>query len=183
MLKSLLGDKADQFIIFDQEAKTQNFGLALDCSNTYLTKSWEEAYQKSDIFLTCTTTSTPYIDIPPKPGSIHLNISLRDYHPKVFAHSNCIIVDDWDEVCRENTDIYRAHLQHNLTKDRVIDLVEFHSSSFFKDFDAKAFQENDFFHFNPMGMSVFDIAIATDFYQRALDGEIGVILEKEYCDV
>jgi len=41
--------------------------------------SWQEAYRDTDIFITCTVSKAPYVDLPPKAGSLQLNCSLRDY--------------------------------------------------------------------------------------------------------
>ncbi len=45
---------------------------------------WEARYDDADVFVTCTVSPAAYIDRRPKPGSLQLNVSLRDYKPEVF---------------------------------------------------------------------------------------------------
>ena len=169
MLKEILGSKINQFYVYDQLGEIE----CVNCCDIRPTNCWQEAYKQSDIFITCTTTSRPYIDIPPPMGSLQLNISLRDYKPDILALSRSIIVDDWNEVCRENTDIYRAHTCQGLNKEDVISILELDKGDFLSNFSLKKFDQSDFIHFNPMGLSAFDIAIATEVYRRALKKGIG----------
>lgn len=125
--------------------------------------SYEHFFSESDIVITATNSSQPYIDIKPKTGSIHLNVSLRDYKDSFFKEVDKIFVDNWDEVCRENTDIERVHLTGELEKNDVIELVEL----FETDSILKNITNSDIISFNPMGMAIFDIAVAYYFYKKS----------------
>lgn len=116
---------------------------------------WEDAYESCDIAITCTTARERYIDKKPLDGSLLLNVSLRDYKKDVFEYvKGGIVVDQWEEVCRENTDIEQFYLSCGLKKEdtrSVIDVV----CGDLMDKLAKG----QTIMFNPMGMAVFDIAI------------------------
>ena len=78
---------------------------------------------------------------------------------------NSVVVDNWEEVCRENTDIEAMHMQYGLAKEEVFSIlgvVQGHCTSLLK-------RESPVF-FNPMGMAVFDIAIGNLYYQKHLVG-------------
>jgi ornithine cyclodeaminase len=134
-------------------------------------KSWNKVYRKSDILITCTVSKEPYIDeIPPK-GSLQLNVSLRDYKADLLNHMDYIIVDDWDEVCRANTDIERMHSSFGLNKEDTFNINEV---LFNKVLNNK--KKDEVVMFNPMGMAIFDIAVANYYFRLAQDLKIGIEL-------
>ena len=89
-------------------------------SRTHLAGSWQHVYKECDLIITCTVSKERYIDIPPSAGSLLLDVSLRDFKSEAISGIKAIVVDDWDEVCRENTDIELLHLQRGLTKDQTM---------------------------------------------------------------
>jgi len=163
MIQSLFLNKISKINIFDQRkidpTQVNSPNIQIDFS-----KTWEEAYEACDVFLTCTTTSAPYICLPPKENSLHIDVSLRDYQPEIVKSFDRIVVDDWDEVCRENTDIERAHLSWGLEKSSTIDLPSFLLS-------PPSFSKGTTF-FAPMGMAIFDIALASTVYQYLKQGKL-----------
>ncbi len=179
MLKEILGNQMLSCMIYDHMLNPKDIENPINGEHVQLVESWQEAYQDSDIFIACTTSSSPYINIPPPMGSLQLNISLRDYTSDILMLSKHIVVDDWDEVCRENTDVYRSHLQRDLQKEQTYSLTEIIS----KKLDLKELSKSSFLHFNPMGMSVFDISLAKAFYTDALKMNLGTVLNKEYTHV
>ena len=136
-------------------------------------ESWEDAYQNADIFITCTVSNAPYIDLPPKKGSLHLNASLRDYCPEFMHDVDLMIVDDWDEVCREATDIEVMHQKYGLQKEDTCSMAELVESR-----STGLFAETDTLMFNPMGLAVFDIAVAEEYFREAKAKKIGTELEE-----
>ena len=163
MCRDLLGMQVSRITIFDTRPIDRT-GLEEGPGEIHLAGSWEEAYLDADIFMACTVAERPYIDKPPKAGSLHLNVSLRDYKTGVFDwFRQSIIVDDWAEVCREKTDIEMMHLEKGLSEtmtSSIIDVVE-------RDILSSYRPESPVL-FNPMGMAVFDIAVATYYYRRWL---------------
>ncbi len=134
--------------------------------------SWEEAYADADIFMTCTVADEPYIQGPPKPGSLHLNVSLRDYTTEVFPYfEGAIFVDDWEEVCREKTDVENLHLEKGLQKEDTYDIKAMLQTEVWNQLSPK-----QAVIFNPMGMGIFDIAIGTYFYEKAKLEQVGTAL-------
>ena len=81
-------------------------------------------------------------------------------------------MDDWEEVCREKTDIEMMHIERGLQeKDtkNIADVV-FH--------DAMAAWPKEMpIMFNPMGMAVFDIATGRYFIDKAKALKVGQELE------
>lgn len=134
--------------------------------------SWEAAYVDADIFMACTVASKPYINLPPKGGSLQMNISLRDYVPELRTSVHMMIVDDWAEVCRENTDIENMHRAGLLREEEVFSLVEVVCEGLLEKRSSEGVVM-----FNPMGMAIFDIAIASHYYHTAIRQEKGVLLE------
>ncbi len=122
---------------------------------------WEEAYLDADVVITCTVADAPYIDKKPKPGSLHLNVSLRDYTTGVYEwFRDAIIVDDWEEVCREKTDVERMHLEKGLRREDARSLVEVVQGNCLAGYAPQAAVL-----FNPMGMAVFDVAVGNYYYR------------------
>lgn len=140
-------------------------------AKTIVVDSWHAAYEPADIFITCTVSKAPYINIAPRKGSLHANVSLRDYQAHTCKFMNRIIVDDWEEVCRENTDIEKMHREFGLQEKDTLSFTKQSLSSLFAGLTA-----DDVVMFNPMGMAVFDIAIANLYYNAAVDRNISLTL-------
>jgi len=170
MVKDFFKDRATTISIYD--LRPIDFTLLNDQPNVNVVSSWKEAYEDADVLITCTVSNDRYIDKKPKENSLHLNVSLRDYKPETIDYfKNGIIVDKWEEICRENTDIEQMHLKHGLTKkdtNSIGDLV--------KDGILENKVNNGAIMFNPMGMSIFDIAVAKLLYEQAANQEVGIDL-------
>ncbi|WP_438348035.1 2,3-diaminopropionate biosynthesis protein SbnB [Paenibacillus sp. FA6] len=138
---------------------------------TEITENWQDVYRHSDIFTTCTVSAQRYIDESPPAGTLLLNVSLRDYLSNSVKDIRAILVDDWDEVCRENTDIEQLHREHGLTRDATFTLTDMVCRNGFAGVDR-----NDTIFFNPMGLAAFDIAIATYYLREAERLGVGISL-------
>lgn len=157
-MEEIYGDKLNKIVVYDQSENALNEFWRKN-HNAKLTKgdSWRDAYKQSDIVITCTTAYKPYIDLPPKPGSLHMNVSLRDYSEQVFPYmSGGIVVDDWNEVCREGTSIERFHIEYGLSASEVTLLADVVKNGALKNIESTTP-----IMFNPMGMAVFDITVGT----------------------
>jgi ornithine cyclodeaminase len=159
MCLALLGDRVNKVFIYD--IRPIDASLVDETDAIEIVDSWEEAYCNSDILITCTVSDAAYIDKEPKSGSLHLNVSLRDYKTDVYKwFKDSMIVDDWEEVCRERTDIEMMHLERGLQKENtksIIDIV--------KDHCLDQYDMASPIMFNPMGMAVFDIALGSYYYK------------------
>jgi 2,3-diaminopropionate biosynthesis protein SbnB len=172
MCIKLLGDTLEEVLLFDIKSISKDNIPQTIREKVTLVESWEDAYRESDIFITCTVSKQPYINIKPKASSLHLNVSLRDYRTDVFKwFSKGMIVDDWNEVCRENTDVEMFHKVNGLTESGVKVLHDV-LNGFLLTLD-----ESQPIMFNPMGMAVFDMAIAKHYLKIAKENDFGVLLD------
>lgn len=131
-------------------------------------ESWKEVYENSNIFITCTTVAEPYIVGRPHQESLHLNVSLRDYAADVIDYfRGGVIVDEWEEVCREGTTIERFHKGCGLDKQETINIFDVVCEN------ALSRCKSTPIIFNPMGMSIFDLAIAKLYMDKATRGNFG----------
>ncbi|MEL6535053.1 MAG: 2,3-diaminopropionate biosynthesis protein SbnB [Bacteroidota bacterium] len=163
MCKALLGDRIEKISVYD--LRTVDPSTAGDAEPLIeVVDSWQEAYEDADIFITCTVSSAPYVDLAPKAGSLHLNVSLRDYTTTAADwFKGAIIVDDWDEVNREKTDIEMMHLEKGLQKEGTMSIADVIVHNRLANLPAEAP-----IMFNPMGMAIFDIAVGCHYYQKQL---------------
>lgn len=176
MCGKLFGEFIDEVLIYDiRGAKLETPVIekadAGYRGRTRLAESWEELYNNCNVIITCTVSDHRYIDQPPLAGSLLLHVSLRDYKAAALEHVKAIVVDDWDEVCRENTDIELLHLERGLTKDATCSLADIVC----RDALGKLAADESVL-FCPMGMAVFDIATAAYWVQKAQSLGVGLDL-------
>lgn len=172
MLTQLLRDRLREIRIFDRNPEVllhipEEMRTRVRCVD-----AWEEAYEGADLFITCTISSSGYIDRKPKEQSLLLNVSLRDFTPDMLNYTTAIIVDDWNEVCRANTDIETMSKQRGLRKEDTTSIVEVVCSN-----GLEKYPKNEAVMFHPMGMAAFDIAIGALYYRQALNCGCGEQLE------
>ena len=172
MVDKILGDKLSEFRIYDLRPINPTLIPIHLMPKVTICQSFEEAFDQADLFITATVSSQAYVHQKPKKGSLHLNISLRDYQINFMDYVDRMVVDDWEEVCRENTDIERMHLEKGLQKEDTINLVQVFQQGALDNLEA-----DEVVMFNPMGMAIFDIAIGAYYYEKAKAGNIGVLLE------
>lgn len=172
MAIALYGNRIERIRVFDLKGADLSGVSSLYRDRMEVADSWEEVYRQSNIFITCTVSAHRYIDIPPAKGNLLLNVSLRDYKHEALGSVKVIIVDDWDEVCRENTDIHQLHLEQGLTRSgtRAITDVVLRDS-------LTEFAADEPILFCPMGMAVFDIATAVYYVKTAREMGIGSELD------
>lgn len=173
MCTHLFGDKISKIFLYDLRKIDKSSIDSPHKDKIVAADSWEEAYRDADVFMTCTVSKAPYIDREPKKASLQLNISLRDYKTTIYHHvKESIIVDNWEEICREKTDIEMMHEEKGLKEEdtkSIIDVVVNHC--------MKDYKENEPIMFNPMGMAVFDIALGLYYTREASRKNIGHQLE------
>ena len=169
MVMGLFGDRIKKIFLYDIRPIDKKNIDRKYINKVLITDNWEDAYLDSDVVITCTVSKDRYINKKPKTGSLQLNVSLRDYKIDTFAYfKNTIIVDDWDEVCRENTDIELMHKEKGLKKDDVRNITDVVCRNY-----LEKVGEKEIVMFNPMGMGVFDIAIAKYYCDKSKKKEIG----------
>lgn len=159
MCQALLGNKIKKIVVYD--VRPIDRSLIEENELIQVAAGWEEVYQDADLLITCTVAAAAYIDKPPKPGSLHLNVSLRDYQTSAYDwFKGAIVVDDWEEVCRERTDIEMMHLEKGLQKEDTHSIVDVVIDNCLSLYEAERPVM-----FNPMGMAVFDIAMGAYYYR------------------
>jgi len=139
---------------------------------TDIAADWQAVYRSSNVTATCTVAAERYIDEEPPPGALLLHVSLRDYKPESLAKVRAVFVDDWQEVCRENTDIEQLHDRYGLGESDVRTLADIVCRGALADCAA-----DDPILFSPMGLGVFDIAVAGHYWRRAVESGKGIPLE------
>lgn len=166
MVQSLYGDKV-KILAYDanpQILKTPDY------PGVSIAKSTEEIVKTCDVVIVCTNALTPHISTEPKEEALILNVSLRDFVPDYYKYvKGGIIVDDWEEVNREGTNIEMFSQSKGLTKDAVYTLGDLLSKDFY-------FQSGKRYMLNPMGMAVFDVMVGNHYYREALHQGIGISL-------
>lgn len=170
MCHELLGDKVKQYLLYDLKKINPDNIEDVNKDKIKIVNNWIEAYKDADIFITCTVSDSRYIDQKPKDRALLLNVSLRDFKSEAYEYvKNNIIVDDWEEVCRENTDIELFYKECGLEKNNTKSIKDIFES---KDF----FSNKDNIMFNPMGMAIFDLAISKYYLDIAKKKNIGIFL-------
>lgn len=172
MCSALFGEQIDRVLIYDLNKINTDLIDEKIKNKVVEVSSWEEAYADADIFITCTVSKDRYINKKPKQGSLHLNVSLRDYKEDVYPwFKNAMVVDDWEEVCRENTDVEMFHKTNGLKESDVVPIQELLSNDYLASLDT-----DQPIMFNPMGMAAFDIAMANHYVDLAHQRNAGVQL-------
>lgn len=133
--------------------------------------SWQELYRSCNVIITCTVSNERYVDIPPAPGTLLLDVSLRDYDLEALQSIRSIVVDDWIEVCRENTDIELMHSKLGLSEHGVVTLRDVVCRDAIGSFDSR-----EPVLFCPMGLAAFDVAIAEWYVRKGEELGVGIRL-------
>lgn len=172
MATSVIGHKLSNIFLYDLRGIDKH---AIDSpyrDRIVVADSWQQAYSDTDIFITCTVSKAPYVDLPPKTGSLQLNCSLRDYKVDILDYTKAVIVDNWEECCREKTDIEMMHLHKGLMEHDTKSIADVVLRNCVADYPAE-----EAVMFNPMGMAIFDIAVGKYYLDKAVEMGLGQELE------
>lgn len=172
MMNALYGDQIDSFQVYDLRG-VDAAGVPSEVkSKVLVADSWEEVFAWANVFVTCTVSDRRYIDRMPPEDALLLHVSLRDYRPETIAPIKRIIVDDWHEVCRENTDIEQLYVEYGLTQAHTLSLTDVVCRGGLNDL---ALHEPVLFC--PMGLAVFDLVTALYYLEQAMQVGSGSELE------
>jgi len=173
MATKILGSEISKIYLYDLREINKNSINSSFKDRVIITKSWKDAYRDTDVFITCTVSKAPYINKKPKEGSLILNVSLRDFKTEIYEHvKNGIIVDDWNEVCREKTDIEMFCKEKGLRKENTQSIVDVVCDN-----GLQKISSRNTTMFNPMGMAVFDIATGAYYLKKAKEKNVGQVLK------
>lgn len=172
MCKALFADRIDRIFVYD----IRGVRLDIEADKQWLSllqavDSWEQLYKESNVVITCTASHNRYIHTAPASNTLLLDISLRDYLMEAIREVRAVVVDDWLEVCRENTDIELLHKAAGLRRDAVMTLGDVVLRNAL---GQVAYCEPVLFC--PMGMAAFDVAVANGFVKKGLANGIGLML-------
>lgn len=171
MCVHVLGDRLERITLHDLNGIDPASVPAAIRGITDIADGWRAAYRGSNVIATCTVSADRYIDEAPSAGALLLNVSLRDYVPESASNFKAVIVDDWREVCRENTDIEQLHRCCGLQEADTRTLADVLFDGALSGYDAE-----EAVFFNPMGLAVFDIGVAAYYAREALRQGKGIIL-------
>nr|WP_255570546.1 2,3-diaminopropionate biosynthesis protein SbnB [Cohnella sp. CFH 77786] len=162
MCIGLFGNKIEHFTIYDIRGVDLSSVPDGWRERTTAASRWEEAYEGCRVCITCTVSASRYIDRIPPAGNLLLHVSLRDYRASALQELKAIVVDDWDEVCRENTDIELLHRETGLTRQQTLSLADLVCRQ-----ALDGIPPAETVLFSPMGMAVFDLAVASLLVKQA----------------
>jgi ornithine cyclodeaminase len=133
-------------------------------------ESAEEAIRESDIVVTATMSTFPYVKYEwLKEGAFHSEISFWDTAPEEVQHYDRIIVDDYEHVEHHGVDVsYRAVAAGLVKREEVKNLSDIIMGSV-----PGRKNEKEKIIFNPIGMSIHDVSEAYRVYQNAKKLGIG----------
>lgn len=149
-------------------------------------QSAEEAIANAQLVITATTTTTGYIHYNwLQPGTILINVSLDDPLPEVVSRADKVIVDNWQLVKNDS----RRLIGRMYRQGHVIGPDEKRESDAPRQIDAELSDivigkksgresDSDIILVNPFGLAIEDVALAAHVYQRALQENIGIWLER-----
>jgi N-[(2S)-2-amino-2-carboxyethyl]-L-glutamate dehydrogenase len=135
-------------------------------------KDYIGVIQDTDVIITTTTTDEPYISQNDLQGNaLLINLSLMDFGLDVYANSDNIIVDDWNQ-CSLAKKVFREGVEQRIImRDKVDEL----SDILFRDRE-KMFKGQTIV--NPIGMAIEDVMVARRVYDKYLEGN-----ERKYFNV
>lgn len=169
MMCELFKDQINEVKIYDLRKIDYEFKTGV---KTSFVDSWQEVYKDADVFLNATVTKERYVEGKPKDGALLLNVSLRDYKTDIYDYiKNGIIVDNWFQVCRRNTDIERFHIERGLEEKDIYTIADVIHDKVFGKINTK------YYFFSPFGMSTYDMAIGNYYYKKIKENNLGTELE------
>lgn len=173
-IKSVFKEKITKIKVFDLDAeKTANFAKEMSeelATNVVPATSAEEAIRDSDIVITATMSTFPYVKGEwLKEGAFHSEISFWDTASEEVVHYDKVVVDDYHHVEDHAVDVaYRAVNEGYIKREQVSDLGDIIIGK-------KVGRENseERILFNPIGMSIHDVSEAFRVYNEAKKKGVG----------
>lgn len=159
----------EKFLLFDL-ARNRADEFQRKCQNMFpdvaveVATDMEAVLGGANLISFATTATVPYVsDLKScRPGSVVLNISLRDLSAEAVLSSDNV-VDDLDHVCRANTSVHLAERKvgnRDFVRCSIADLLR-------GDAVAKA-QDHLVSIFSPFGLGVLDVALGELAYLEAV---------------
>lgn len=173
-IKSVFGEQIETMKVFDLNTeKTIQFSREMSeelNANVVPASSAEEAIRDSDIVITATMSTFPYVKGEwLKEGAFHSEISFWDTAAEEIVHYDKVIVDDYEHVEHHAVDVsYRAVKEGYIARENVFDLGDIMLNKV----EGRK-NRSEKILFNPIGMSIHDVSEAYRVYQVAKEKGIG----------
>jgi ornithine cyclodeaminase len=133
-----------------------------------------ECLSGADIVVLATTGAKGYVtpELLDSMTSLVIALSLDDVTPEVFLMADKVVVDSFDDCCREEK------LLHRLVKDGLFsrERVWAELGDVLLGRKPGRISDSELVYFNPMGMGIEDLAVATTVFRRALNEQRGMYL-------
>jgi len=154
----------EKLVRFTEEMSEQ-FGIPVIPAD-----SAEQAIRDSDIVITATMSSYPYVKGEwMKEGVFHSEISFWDTDPQELVHYDKVVVDDYFQVSHHGVDVsYRAVKAGVIKAEDIRELGKIIIGE-----QTGRESDRERILFNPIGMSVNDVAEAYRVYRNAVKLGIG----------
>ncbi|MED4074212.1 ornithine cyclodeaminase family protein [Priestia endophytica] len=173
-ITSVFENQIEQIKVYDlNEEKTKQFAKEMQSElnvSVVSSKSAEEAIRESDIVITATMSTYPYVKGEwLKEGAFHSEISFWDTDPQEVIHYDKVVVDDFEHVKHHAVDVsYRAVRDGIIAEEDVLNLGGVITNKVVGRENSR-----QKILFNPIGMSIHDISEAFRVYNNAKDNGIG----------
>lgn len=173
-IKSVFKEQIETIKVFDLNTeKTIQFCKEMSeelNTNVVNAASAEEAIRDSDIVITATMSTFPYVKGEwLKEGAFHSEISFWDTAAEEVVHYDRVVVDDYEHVEHHGVDVaYRAVEEGYVKRDQVSNLGDI----ILNRADGRQ-NKSERILFNPIGMSIHDVSEAYRVYRNAKENEIG----------
>lgn len=136
-------------------------------------ESAEQSVRNSDVVIAATTGSKEYLQRSwLDRGWLVIALSLDDATPELFLSADKVIVDDFDQCCREEKLLHRLVQSGQFCKDDISGEL----GQIITGYTHGRVSDKENIYLNPMGMAVEDIGLATVAYQRAIQSGVGQYL-------
>lgn len=152
------------------------------------TETAEEAIRPAQLIIPVTTTTTGYIRYCwLQPGALLVNVSLDDALPEVVFHANSVIVDDWNLVKNDDRRLIgRMHREGKIigpdepgeTVPGACRKIDAELGEIVSGKKVGRTSPEDIILFNPFGLAIEDIALASQVYQLAQKNGLGMYLPR-----
>jgi len=173
-ITSVFKNQIELIKVFDlNEEKTKQFAENMQSElnvSVVSAGSAEEAIRESDIVVTATMSTFPYVKGEwLKEGAFHSEISFWDTDPSELSYYNKVVVDDFEHVKHHGVDVsFRAVRDGIVAAEDIINLGQIVVGKATGRENAK-----QKILFNPIGMSIHDVSEAFRVYNAALEKGIG----------
>jgi len=157
---------------WDPEKATRN--LKKHGVDIELTSNFEEALAPSDIAVVATTADQPYVTRECfKKGSVFMNVSLMDPTIEMVQLADKIVVDDWIQCTHSDRVLAQMNKQGLLERDELH--AEF--GEIVKGDRPGRENDEERIFWNPFGLAIEDLAVATAVYHSALSQGVGTRID------